>query len=316
MNAVFYYLAYSFLWLITLLPLRVLYLVSWFLTLPLYHLVRYRRKTVMTNLTRSFPGRSRAELRAIARTFYHQLSDYFLEWMFRIHMGERENSLRLHYRNPEIFEPYRKQGRSIMLLLSHYGNWEWPTRISIVSGYPTLAIYQSVRNRYFDRLFIRLRGQFGAICVPMESTLRRILEYNRSGTPVLVFTLADQRPQWLSIQHWTRFLNQDTPVITGPEKIARKFNMVTVLLSLSKVKRGYYEAVFRVISENPAEAAEFEITRRYLGILEKQIREKPELYLWTHKRWKYRKDEAKNPVDIGPPHTMNPTHESNREPVP
>jgi KDO2-lipid IV(A) lauroyltransferase len=300
MNAILYYLAYSFLWLITLLPLRVLHLISWLLYFPLYHIVRYRRKTVMTNLSRSFPGRTQAEIKAIARAFYRQLSDYFLEWMYRIHMGERENSRRMHFRNPEIFRQYREQGRSIMLLLSHYGNWEWPWRISLVSGYPMLIIYQSLRNRYFDRLFVKLRGQFGATCVPMESTLRRIYEYQKSGTPVLVYTLADQRPQWLSIQHWTRFLNQDTPVITGPEKIARKFNMVTVLLSLSKVKRGYYEAEFMVICEDPAKTAEYEITRRYLGILEKQIVEKPELYLWTHKRWKYRKDEAKDPVDIGP----------------
>ena len=187
-----------------------------------------------------------------------------------------------------------------MLLLTHYGDWEWATRIGTVSGYTTLSIYQSLNNKLFDRLFARLRGQFGLISVPMESTLRRLYEYQAAGTPVIVFTLADQRPQWLSIQHWTTFLNQDTPVITGPEKIARKFNMVTIHLSLSKIRRGYYEAEFQLLNDDPSKAGEYEITRRYMGALQEKIRARPELYLWTHKRWKYRRGEAKNPVDIGP----------------
>ncbi len=300
MNAIIYYPAYCILWLVTLLPLRVLYVISWFLSALLFHVVRYRRKTVFANLSRSFPDRRPGEIKAIAKRFYRQLTDYSLEWVYRIHMGEEENAKRMHFRNPEIFGQYRDQGRSILLLLSHCGNWEWPTwRIPIASGYASLLIYQKLRNRYFDRLFINLRENPGATCVPMESTLRRILEYQKSGIPVLVYTLADQRPQWLSIQHWTRFLNQETPVITGPEKIARKFDMVSVMLSITKVKRGYYEGEFRVLCDDPSKAGEFEITRRYLGALEKQIREKPGLYLWTHRRWKYRRDEAKNPVDIG-----------------
>jgi KDO2-lipid IV(A) lauroyltransferase len=300
MNAILYYLAYSFLWLITLLPLRILYLFSWLLYLLLYHVARYRRKTVAVNLSRSFPEWSRIEIKATAKTFYRQLCDYFVEWMYRMHMGEKENSRRFSYRNQEIFKPYREAGRNIMLLLTHYGDWEWATRIGTVSGYKTLSIYQSLNNKLFDRLFTRLRGQFGLISVPMESTLRRIYEYQAAGTPVIVFTLADQRPQWLSIQHWTTFLNQDTPVITGPEKIARKFNMVTIHLSLSKIRRGYYEAEFQLLNDHPSKAGDYEITRRYLGALQQKIRARPELYLWTHKRWKYRREEAKNPVDIGP----------------
>jgi KDO2-lipid IV(A) lauroyltransferase len=300
MNAILYYLAYSFLWLITLLPLRVLYLVSSFLHILLYYVIRYRRKTVFKNLRRSFPEKTDKEIRRIATKFYSRLTDYFLEWVYRIHMGEKENSKRMHYRNPEIFKQYRDQGKSIMLLLSHHGNWEWPTRIPGVSGYPTLVIYKPLQNKYFDRLFVDLREQFGTICVPMESTLRTVLHYQKAGEPVMVYTLADQRPQWRSIQHWTRFMNQDTPVITGPEKIARRFDMVVIYLSISWIKRGYYECEFTVICENPSKAGEFEITREYLSTLEKTIRNKPEFYLWTHKRWKYRLDDAKDPVDIGP----------------
>ena len=149
-------------------------------------------------------------------------------------------------------------------------------------------------------MFSKLRGKFGAVCIPMESTLRSIIEHQQADQPVIVFSLADQRPQRRSLSHWTRFLNQDTPVITGPEKIAKKFEMVTIFVAINRVRRGYYEVEFRVISEDPLHEPEFEITRKYLTILESIIRARPELYLWTHKRWKYHRNDFKNPVDIGP----------------
>ena len=168
-----------------------------------------------------------------------------------------------------------------------------------LSKHTNLVIYKSLQNKYFDRLFLQLRGKFGVAGIPMESTLRTIIEYQRIGQPILLYTLADQRPQWNSIRHWTRFLNQDTPVITGPEKIARRFNMPTIFLAIDRVKRGYYEAEFRVICEEPVQVPDFEITRKYLRTLENMIREKPEFWLWSHKRWKYHRDEVKNPVEIG-----------------
>jgi KDO2-lipid IV(A) lauroyltransferase len=133
----------------------------------------------------------------------------------------------------------------------------------------------------------------------MESTLRTLLNYQRNNQPVVIYTIADQRPQWTSLQHWTTFLNQDTPVITGPEKIARRFNTPVFYLDLQKVKRGYYTAEFKPICKNPSEVAEFEITRRYLAMLERDIQARPELWLWSHKRWKYFREEAKDPVYIG-----------------
>jgi KDO2-lipid IV(A) lauroyltransferase len=300
MKGILFHLVYSFLWLLTLLPLRVIYLLSDFLFFILYYLIGYRKKTVFKNLSRSLPDKSYEEIRWIAKTFYRQLTDYFLEWMYRIHMGGRELEKRMQFKNPDILQEYYKKGKSIMLLLSHYGNWEWPTRIPIYSDHITLAVYKPLENKYFDNLFIKLRGKFGAVGVPMESILRSIIQHQQVQQPVIVFTLADQRPQWRSLKHWTRFLNQDTPVITGPEKISRKFGMATIFLSISRVKRGYYEAEFRVISEDPLQESEFGITRKYLLILESIIKARPELYLWTHKRWKYHRNESKYPVDIGP----------------
>lgn len=299
MKRILYYLVYSLLWLITLLPLPVLYLFSDFVYLILYYLVAYRKQTVYQNLRNSLPDKSPKEIRHIARKFYRQLCDYFIESIYRIHMGEKENARRLHYINPELLQDYYNRGKSIVLLLSHYGNWEWPTRISKLSYHDILAIYKPLQNKYFDRLFLQLRGQFGAIGIPMDSTLRTLVTYQRNNQPVVLYTIADQRPQWTSIQHWTTFLNQDTPVITGPEKIARRYNIPVYFLNLQKIKRGFYSAEFMLICENPKDVPEFDITRKYLAMLERSILQRPEIWLWSHKRWKYFRHEAQNPVYIG-----------------
>jgi KDO2-lipid IV(A) lauroyltransferase len=299
MKRILYYLVYSLLWLITLLPLPVLYLFSDFVYLILYYLVGYRKQTVYQNLRNSLPDKSPKEIRHIARKFYRQLCDYFIESIYRIHMGEKENARRLHYINPELLQDYYNRGKSIVLLLSHYGNWEWPTRISKLSYHDILAIYKPLQNKYFDRLFLQLRGQFGAIGIPMDSTLRTLVTYQRNNQPVVLYTIADQRPQWTSIQHWTTFLNQDTPVITGPEKIARRYNIPVYFLNLQKIKRGFYSAEFMLICENPKDVPEFDITRKYLAMLERSILQRPEIWLWSHKRWKYFRHEAQNPVYIG-----------------
>jgi len=299
MKRILFYLTYSFLWLVTFLPLPVLYVLSDFFYMILYYLVGYRKKTVFQNLERSFPDKSPQEIKDIARKFYQQLCDIFIESAYRIHMGEKENTRRIHYKNPEILQDYYNQGKSIVLLLSHYGNWEWPTRISKLSSHDILAIYKPLQNKYFDRLFLQLRGQFGAIGIPMESTLRTLISYQRDNKPCILYTVADQRPQWNSIQHWTTFLNQDTPVITGPEKIAKRFNYPVLFLDFQKIKRGYYSAEFKLIYENPDAAPEFHISRKYQAMVERNILQRPELWLWSHKRWKYFRHQAKNPLYIG-----------------
>jgi KDO2-lipid IV(A) lauroyltransferase len=299
MRRILFYLVYAFIWLITLLPLRVLYLLSDLMYLILYYGVSYRKRTVYQNLRNSLPDKSPKEIGQIARKFYRWLCDYFIESVYRIHMGEKENARRFHYLNPELVKTYHDQGRSIVLLLSHYANWEWPTRIPLVTLHSYLAVYKPLHNKYFDKLFIDLREQFGVLCVTMDATLRALLAYQKKKEPVALYTLADQRPQWTSIQHWTTFLNQDTPVITGPEKIARKFNYPVFYLDIRKIKRGYYSAQFKLICEKPFEEPAFSITRKYHAMLEKIIRDRPELWLWTHKRWKYYRHEAKDPVYIG-----------------
>jgi KDO2-lipid IV(A) lauroyltransferase len=299
MKRTLYYLVYGLLWLITLLPLRVLYLLSDLMYLILFYLTGYRKKVVLGNLEKSFPEKSRSEIRQIARRFYRWLCDYFIESVYRIHMDEQENARRFHYVNPELPQELYERGKSFILLLSHYGNWEWPTRLPLLSPHRVLVIYKPLSNPHFDHLFLRLRGQFGAIGLPMESVLRTLVTHHQNKRPVQLFTLADQRPQWTSMQHWTTFLHQDTPVITGPEKMARKFDYPVYFLDIQKTGRGYYSGEFKLICEHPGEVPEFEITRKYHAMVERKIREMPELWLWSHKRWKYFRHEVRDPVYIG-----------------
>ncbi len=300
MKRILFYLVYALIWLITLLPLRVLYLFSDFICLILYYLVAYRKKTVYQNLRNSLPELSAEEIGKIARKFYRWLCDSFVESVYRIHMGEMENARRMRIEEPDLFlEKYYSQGKSIVLLLSHYGNWEWLTRLPRLTKHTFLSIYKPLNNRYFDNLFVQLRSQFGAKLITMDATLRTLISCHQNRQPVILYTIADQRPQWTSIQHWTTFLNQDTPVITGPEKIARKFNYAVYFLDVQKIKRGYYRTEFKLLCENPADVPEFYITRKYHAMVERKIRERPELWLWTHKRWKYYRQEARDPVYIG-----------------
>lgn len=299
MKALSFYLLYSLLWLITLLPLQILYALSAFLHLLVFHVAGYRKNTVTRNLKRSFPEKDEKEIKRIRRGFYRQLMDYFLEWMYGIHMGKREITRRMKIRNPGILKDYYSQGKSIMLLMSHHGNWEWMSVLPLHTEHAVLAIYKPLHNKYFDKLFLDLRQKFGIVGVPMKSTMRSLVEHERAGQPVIIYTLADQRPRTESIQHWARFLNQDTPVVAGPEKIARRFNMVTMFLEIHKVKKGRYEAEFKVLSESPGEQKEYEIIRAYLGALEGLIRSYPEQYLWTHDRWKHKRERINKPaVDI------------------
>ena len=296
MKALLFYPLYIFLWLITWLPLGVLYGLSDFLFFLTYRVASYRKKTIIENLRNSFPDMPEEEINYTARKFYRQLTDYFIEWIYRIHMGDRELARRMKYTNPELLENTYSKGKSIMLMLSHYGNWEWPTRITLLSEHKVLAVYKPLQNKYFDRLFLNLRGRFGAVGVPIESTLRTIITNHKQGIPVLVYNLADQRPQYASLQHWTTFMEQDTPVITGSEKIAQKFDMACIFLAITRVKRGYYEAEFKILTEDPSSLKEYELTRMYLDELEALIRKQPELYLWSHKRWKYNRTDTKKEI--------------------
>ncbi len=281
---------YAFLWTITWLPPRVLYVFSDFIFLIIYYLIPYRKKLVLKNLRRSFPEKNKKEIRRISRRFYHHLCDYFIESVYGLHMSAKEINRRYRYKNPELLQSLYDRDRSVILVLGHYGNWEWTSNFPLNIPHTVMAIYKTLHNPYFDRLFVKVRSKFGLVPVPMESTLRRMIEYKQRGIKTLTIFLADQRPRWKNIQYWTTFLNQDTPVLLGPEKTAKKLDQAVVFIHVNKLKRGYYESEFILLHDDPRETGTYEITESHLRTLEKIIREEPEWWLWSHNRWKHSKD--------------------------
>lgn len=293
-----YYLTITFIRLLTLLPLRVLFIFSDFLYVLLFHIAGYRRNVVMKNLRNAFPEKQGPEINKIARKFYMHLTDSFIESVYQINMKEKEHARRYVFKNPEALNELYREGRSVLLLMSHYGNWEWLSLLPRFTRHTNLAIYKPLQNKKFNRLFLRLRERYGVVGVPIKSILRVLHKYAKEGTPVIVYSLADQRPQWKNTRYWARFLNQDTAIMAGTEKICRRYDLAVVFLKVNKVRRGTYEAEFIPLCLNPGNIKEFEITRKYLDTVESIIREKPQYWLWSHNRWKYMRLPSKDPVDI------------------
>jgi Kdo2-lipid IVA lauroyltransferase/acyltransferase len=302
MKSVLYHSAYALIWLITLLPLRILFLISDFMFVLLYYLIRYRRKVVMKNLVNSFPEKSQQEISTIARKFYRHLTDTFVELVYPLNMRKSEHSRRYKFKNTSLLDDLYKQDRNILLMMSHYGNWEWLSILPEFTDFTSLAIYKPLQNKKFDKLIHDLRGKYGVIGVPMESTLRSLIRYEQKREPVIMFSLADQRPQWKTTRYWARFMNQDSAILAGAEKVSRRFNMAVIYLKVSKVKRGCYEIEFVPVCIETDRAVKFEITRNYLDIVETVIKERPEYWLWSHNRWKYKRDIERNHVDIDQVH--------------
>lgn len=288
-----YIFTYSFIWLLHLLPERILYLLSDLFYLLMYHVAGYRKKVVYDNLQKAFPEYDRSEIRRVAKKFYHHLSDLFLEQAVFHFYSEAKTLKRMTYKNPELLNELYGKGKQVMAVLGHYGNWEYMASLGLAIDYPVVAIYKPLRNKYFDRMVMRNRNAFGVIPVPMEKIARKLIGYKKSKTPVLTLNLGDQRPRYQQIQYWTRFMGRDTPMFLGTEKLARKLDAAVVFLKIRKLKRGRYEMEAELICESPANLKPFEITNRHVRILEDLIREEPAYWLWSHKRWKHSYEQYK-----------------------
>ena len=287
MNALGFYLLFPLIWAFTLLPLRIQYLLSDLLFVLNFLFIGYRKKVVYLNLRNSFPEKSNKDIKSITRKFYRHLFDQMIESIALMHMSPRKILKHNRFKNPEVIEDLYKKNKGVILILGHYGNWEWLVSLQMLVSYKTLAIYKQLNNKYFDRMYINIRSRYGMTPVPMNRILRELISREQKNELTLTYSLSDQRPLFRHIQYWTRFLNQDTPVYLGTEKIARKMNLAVVFSKMRKIRRGIYETEFIPLFENSRETKEHEITDKYLSILEKTIIERPELWLWTHKRWKH-----------------------------
>ena len=294
-------LLYAIFYTFSLLPLRVHYLLSTMLYLLLRYVVRYRLKVVRRNLSTSFPEKSEQELRAIENGFYRFFCDYLVESIKLMTIRKENLKRRMVFKGVEQIDQCISEGQSVAVYLGHYCNWEWVTSLPlwITPEAKCGQIYHPIENKAFDNLFLRLRQRQGALCIPMQDTLRRILEFRRAEQPVVIGYISDQKPNWINIHHWVDFMHHDTPVLTGAERIIRKVNHAVFYLDMRRVKRGYYEAEFKLIARNPNEVdAEYGVTDIYYQMLEQSITRAPEYWLWSHNRWSRTREEFNERFEV------------------
>jgi Kdo2-lipid IVA lauroyltransferase/acyltransferase len=288
-NFILYLLFLFYAYLFALTPFRVLYLFSDLLYYPFYYVIRYRKKVVFDNLSTSFPEKTEKEITAIAKAFYHHFCDILVEGIKAFSMSAEESTKRMKIMNPELFLPFYEKKQPVIIVQAHYNNWEWgPMAAAIQMRHQPVGLYKPLTNKYVDGYIKRTRSKGGTILVSIEKT-RKMFETYLNG-PTAFVMIADQSPFHTEHALWVNFLNHDTPTLHGPEKYAVRYVIPVIYVAVEKVRRGYYEATFSILAENPSQTARGEITARFMKALENQILEKPEFWLWSHRRWKRKRE--------------------------
>lgn len=272
-----------------MLPFSILYLLSDFIYLIVYYVIGYRKKTVRENLALAFPNLSDKERLIIEKKSFRHLCDMFLEMIKTMTISKKEINKRFVFTNLEIYKKLEEQDKSIAMMLAHYASYEWVISMNAHVNFSAFAIYKKIKNPYFDKLVRNIRSKFKAYLITTKETIPTIVNNNKKNLLSVYGFASDQSPKVEAAYHWQKFLGIEVPVHTGAEMLAKKYNMNVVFLKVKKVNRGFYEASFEVLSENASEIPNYEITNKFLKLVEQQIYEAPEYYLWTHKRWKHRR---------------------------
>lgn len=275
--------------LLSRIPFGILYFLSDCLYYLLYYVIRYRRPIVRKNLTESFPEKDEQEIKRIEKKFYRFFTDQLLESCKMATIAPEEMSRRMKFVNIETANAVLREGKTIALYMGHYGNWEWVSSIPLCLEKEVLAIqiYHKLRNEKMDKLILHNRERLGAISVEMRKTARYITELASAHKVSIIGFIADQSPKKREARHFIPFLNHKTPVLVGTEKIIKHYGFEAWFLDVRRVKRGYYEVELIRMHDEPQSLPDFELTALYFRMLEQMIKERPELYLWTHNRFKH-----------------------------
>lgn len=293
LEKILYFPLYILLWLLALLPFWALYILSDIFFVLVYYVAKYRRKVVYENMRNSFPDKSEKDIHKMERAFYRHFCDYALETIKLLHISDATTKQHFVMENTEVLQKAIDENRQVILMLGHYGNWEYVLSVSLWLNAPENAVigglYRPLKNKWFDDLFLKLRSRYKNINIPKNDVLREFIKLRRDNRPTIIGFLADQTPSPANIHYWSKFLNQDTPMLTGIERIAQKFNATLIYADIIKEKRGHYRVVYSEVTQTPKEYKEFEITEIYTRLMEKTILRAPEYWLWTHKRWKHKR---------------------------
>ena len=311
---ILYYIILAVWYVFSLLPMSVHYVISDVMFWLLYGLAGYRKDVVRKNLKESFPEKSEEELRRIEHGFYHFFCDYLVETVKLMTISQKEMKRRIVFRNAELVDEIMGSGQSIALYLGHYCNWEWVSSIPLWVNPNAWCgqVYHPLENKDFDKLFLQIRKRMGAHSIAMQDTLREVVKHKRENQPIIIGYISDQKPHWVNIHHWVDFLHHDTPVLTGTERIVHKMNHAVLYLDIQRVRRGYYEAEFKLVTREPQKMQEYELTDIYFEMLEKTIRRAPEFWLWSHDRWKRTREEFNERFEVIDGKVIAKDHPDNR----
>ncbi len=293
MGTILYYLLLPLIYAIAISPSWILYRISDFLFLVIYRVVGYRKKVVQENLKNAFPEKSDTERKEIEIKHFRYICDLLLESIKTVTMTKRYILKHLKFNDVDKMDAFYEQGKSVVIVMGHYGNWELAGPCFTLSCKHQLnVVYKKLSNPFAEDLFVKSRTSFGTKIIPMENTLREMAG-NRKIIDATTL-IADQTPSNPKTGFWLNFLKQETLVFTGPEKVSKMFDYPIVYMHIERIKRGYYEITPTVLFENPKETSEEEITRAFFSKLEEEIRRKPETWLWSHKRWKHKRVTTNN----------------------
>ena len=291
MHFLVYVIAYPLLWLVSRLPFRLLYILSDGVFVLLYYIIGYRKKVVRSNLSLVFPDKSIQERKVIEKRFYAHMCDMFLEMIKTMDISNEQLQKRFTFSNVEVLHQLERENKSVMLMFPHYASWEWVIALDAHIASKGYAIYQKIGNAHFDKLVRDIRQKFGTTLITTSETREIVAANKRKGELSMYGILSDQSPMVRKAQLWTHFMGITVPVHTGAEQLCQKLDLPAVYLRVSKISRGHYHGTFELISENPKDLSQFELTKSFLQKVEDSIKKEPAYYFWTHKRWKH-KDKA------------------------
>ncbi|MDA3891686.1 MAG: lysophospholipid acyltransferase family protein [Salinivirgaceae bacterium] len=284
-----YYFILALFRVLSLLPMKLLYLISEIFTLLIYGVLGYRKKVVFENLRNSFSERSEEEIAFTAKKFYRHFSCLIVENICLRFVSKKQFEKRYILENRALFQNLYNQGKSIVNMTAHIGNWEYGSGVVGTLPHKGAAVYKKLSNPAFDKLFYDIRNRLGNEPVEMNDVLRRVIELNKEETPFILSMVTDQAPAFSKANHWIPFLNQETNVFLGSEKIARKFKTAVVYTEIVRHKKGIYRLTPKLITEDASLTKEFEVTETYFQLLEESIKKHPRYWLWSHRRWKHKR---------------------------
>lgn len=292
-SRIIYIFVYSGMWILSHLPFNFLYTLSDILYFFVYYVIRYRRKVSTKNINNSFKNESNEWRKKLLHRFYHYLCDSIFDDIKLLNMPFDELKRRMQYNNTEEYLALTQKHGGIIIMIPHYANYEWLIGMGSVMRPEDIPaqVYKPIKDPYMDRLFKHIRSRFGGYNIPKHSTVREIIKLKQEGKKMAIGLITDQSPNRGEAHYWTTFLHQNTVFMNGAEKIAKLMNFPVFYCEMTKKKRGYCEVNFQLVTEFPKETEEGYITEQFVRRMERTIYNEPAYWLWSHKRWKYKRED-------------------------